>query len=186
MHLAELQNVDITTYDLESIWNDIGRSNIVWDSWRKFIDQDDLHPQLIKLVRTIVDSIKIEPKNLLIQIFDLKLHNQKDYLKVVHRDADRMSCITIPLKYNMHETIMFYDDIPGLEYEKVKHEHGIWPGKPVQVSRYSSTHPTLVNVNKLHNVRVMDFTSPRVLFQLSFEQSFHDLIDENPSIWRVF
>jgi|694.fasta_scaffold17442_18 hypothetical protein len=184
-NLAELIPINIDP-SIKTEWDLLVDNNrsLEWD-WRTFVGENVLGLYFKSLVDDIVKTINIEPKNILVQVFDPSLYNEKEYLKIVHRDVDRLSCITIPLKFHVMEPIMFYEDIPGLGYEQIKKEKRTWPEKPSQIANYSQNHPTLVNVNRLHNVRLLDLTSPRILFQLSFDESFDEIIHKNPDIWRI-
>jgi len=129
---------------------------------------------LIKNITTIVGLYK----NILLQIHDKKLIDAKWYLSTIHKDAERLSCITIPLLYNMNEPVNFYglDELP----------RGASPNrKPTQRLNYSRKHPNLVNVNNYHNVRLLDDLSPRVLLQLSYDKHFDEIVYKNPDYWEI-
>ena len=153
------------------------------NNYRINIEFDRLSRSLKELALKIYDTIRVEPKNYLIQVSDMHLFKHKKFLDIVHKDVDRQSCITIPIKYNIMEPIMFYDDIPDIQPEEYRKLGKPWPAKPVQILNYSQKHPTLVNLQKLHSVRIIDNTSPRILFQLSYDIPYFDIIDINPSVW---
>ena len=54
--------------------------------------------------------------------------------------------------------------------------------KPNQIAQYSEMHPTLVNVNNYHNVRVLDVSEPRIFIQMSYDLTFDDFISKNINI----
>ena len=187
-NLAELLPIDISGDELHNHWEDFiltHKDSISWD-FRVVLNKDMFSNYFRTLLESINDVIKEVPKYYMLQIFDKRLYPHKKFLNIIHKDVDRQSCITLPLIYNLMEPVLFYDDIPGLSPEEHRKTGLPWPGKPCQVARYSNNHPTLVNVQNLHNVRVLDETSPRVLLQLSFDSSFDDIINKNPSLWRIF
>lgn len=125
------------------------------------------------LLETVNDLINEEPKNYVLQCHDKSLIDDKWYLNIAHKDDDRKTCITIPLIYSRMETINFYDDDADIPQR----------GKPIttkpsQVGWYSEKHPTLVNVNNYHNVRVLSTDEPRVLLQLSYDLTFEEIISK--------
>jgi hypothetical protein len=184
-NLAQLSAIKIDTGKFKKSWDDIKFNNpdIRWQT-RTYITENILDEYTKSIVHEIFEKTKLDAKNMLIQVAgELIEDNEKNMLNIVHRDVDRKTCITIPLIYNLAEAIMFHADID--DYGMGFRSNTSWPEKPIQISRYSSEHPTLVNVNRLHSVRLMDFKSPRVLLQLSFDESFQDIIDRNPDIWKV-
>ena len=184
INLAELTTIDIDTSELETAWNSFVHEKIDW-GFRVIVTTDMLCDYYKNLLEMITDFVEIKPKNYMLQIFDKRVYDKKFQLNIVHRDVDRLSCITIPLTYNVMEPVMFYNDIPDINPEEYKKFDLPWPEKPTQIARYSNKHPTLVNVNNLHNVRVLEESSPRVLLQMSFDCSFNSIIDRNPTVWRV-
>ena len=187
INLAELLPVHVDYSELNDHWEsflDEHIDSISWD-FRVFITTDKFDDYVKHLIESIVDVVEEKPKNYMLQVFDKRLYKHKGFLNVIHKDVDRQSCITLPLAYNIMESVLFYKEIPDLSPEEHRKTHKPWPEKPCQVARYSANHPTLVNVQNLHNVRVLDETSPRVLLQLSFDSSFDDMINKNPSLWRI-
>jgi hypothetical protein len=184
-NLAELISVDIDTSILASEWQsykDENRNSINW-KFRVFLEYDVLPDFLKSLADKIYDIIKKHPKNFILQVYDKELFDHKKFLDIVHKDVDRQTCITIPVLYNTIEPIVFYNDNPDIQPESYKTLNKPWPDKPIQKACYSKNHPTLVNLQTLHNVRIFD-DSPRILFQLSYDIGYASMIDENPSIWR--
>ena len=185
--LAELTSIKIDRLAIETEWESFlshNRNNIDWD-FRVLLELDSFSDYFKTLLNSVCDIVQEAPKYYMLQVFDRNLFTQKQQLNIVHKDVDRNSCITIPIIYNVMEPVMFYEDIPGLVQEEYRKTNMPWPEKPTKIGRYSENHPTLVNVQKLHNVRVLDNTSPRILLQLSFDASFDDMIEKNPAIWRI-
>ena len=48
--------------------------------------------------------------------------------------------------------------------------------KPNQIGQYSENHPTLMNVQNWHNVRVMDLAPPRIFIQISYDIHFDEIV----------
>lgn len=187
MSLAELVPIYLSKDRLEIEWKTFYKTKInneVYD-WRIYPELNYLTPYLQEYIKSIIMIVGIEPKNFLFQIATEHNMPDKESLSIVHRDDDRKSCITVPILYNQHETVMFYNDDPNINWRLFSKTRKQWPNKPIKLSRYSNNHPTLVNVNQLHNVRIMDKTSNRVLLQLSFDETFEEIINRNPNIWRI-
>jgi len=186
-NLAELIPVDINCQELTTQWEMFLENHINSINWdfRVFIQPDILDDYFKNLLKCITDAVEEKPKYYMLQVFDTRLYKYKRFLNLAHKDVDRKSCITIPLSYNAMEAVLFYNDIPGLSPEEHRKTNLPWPEEPCQVAEYSQNHPTLVNVQNLHNVRVLDETSPRVLLQLSFDSTFDMMISRNPSLWRI-
>jgi hypothetical protein len=186
MNLAELLPITFDSNKLKEEWEELyfKIDSGLWD-WRVYPDIEYFTPYIKSLLISIVEQIGVTPKNYLIQISNNVNQEAKNYLSLVHKDDDRKSCITIPLIYNIMETIMFYNENPKVNWMLYRKTGKIWPDKPCQVTTYSQYHPTLVNVSNLHNVRVLDNQSHRVLLQLSFDETFNDIISKNPDIWKV-
>ena len=181
-NLAELTSIRLDSNRLIDDSNLFVSNNQI--DWDFRIYPKELTPYFQTLVDSIKELMQLEPKNYIFQVFDKDLYNQKKYLDIVHKDADRESCITIPILFNKLEPIMFYDDIPDCNPQEYRKLNKPWPVKPCQIGRYSEEHPTLVNLQTLHNVRILDKISPRVLFQLSFDLGFREIVDRNPDLWR--
>jgi hypothetical protein len=47
---------------------------------------------------------------------------------------------------------------------------------PNQVGQYSENHPTLMNVQNWHNVRVMELAPPRIFIQMSYDIHFDEIV----------
>lgn len=180
-NLAELLTVSIDSNELASNWYEQIKysDSFVYDT-RNYVPISFFNNYFQNLITTITDEMKIAYKNIILQVHDKSLVDGKYSLNITHKDADRISCLTVPLVYNKMEPIRFYDDSVVLPSRKQQ-----ITAKPEQVSAYSNKHPTLVNVNKLHNVRVINDDDPRILLQLSFDQKFDDIIKSQTSKWRI-
>jgi hypothetical protein len=179
-NLAELTVVPLNTKEITNEWDSFIVSKMhSWDT-RNYVSIDFFSAYFQNMLNNILNAINIPYKNIVIQCHDKALKDGKWYLTTTHRDEDRMSCITIPIKYNLQEPINFYtDDILVPNRGKSN------PQKPCQTSKYSINHPTLVNVNNLHNVRVIADSFPRILLQISYDTPFPTIIEKNPSIWKI-
>lgn len=182
-NLAELLAIEIDRSKLTHDWHEFIQSYPKKvEAYRLTVTFDMLPKYSQTLISNISETIDEIPKNLIFQIFDRQIFDDKKMLGMIHKDVDRLSNITIPIEYNQMEPIMFYDEKPDVDTE-----NSYWPvgQKPTQIGRYSQKHPTLVNVNNLHNVRLIDDHSPRVLLQMSLQSSFDDIIEKNSSFWRI-
>lgn len=180
-NLAELTPITLNNTYITQSWNIFltqHESEISSSNLRIFVEYDDLPKYFKYLIDSITNCISIKPKNYIFQVSGKKI------LNVVHRDKDRNCCITIPIQYDPTETVLFYKDIYGLEPEQIRKLETSWPDKPYQISKYSEKHPTLVNIQTLHNVQIINEESPRILFQLSYDIGFDEMIHKNPSIWQ--
>jgi hypothetical protein len=180
-NLAELSAVTINRAEIETEWEKQVRlvPGYVWDN-RNYVSESFFTDYFRNLLNTIVKEVGITPKNYVLQIHDKRLVDEKWYLNITHKDDDRLTCITIPILYNKLEPIRFYDDaLTNLPRGKPTTE------KPVQTSTYSDLHPTLVNVNNWHNVRIIDQVAPRILLQLSYDETFDNIIGLNSSKWKI-
>lgn len=179
-NLAALKTVEIDEVELLNEWhNQIAHSHSFEWKHRNYVPISFFTEYFQSLLNQIIDEIGLEPKNILLQLHDKRLCDDKWYLKITHRDDDRLTCLTVPLVYSKLEPIRFYDD----SYMPVRGQDN--KAKPVQTACYSKIHPTLVNVNNLHNVRVVDDGDPRVLLQISYDTHFDKIISKNPDKWLV-
>lgn len=187
-NIAELLPISIDNSLLMSAYGSFieNNKNISWD-WRTFVSKEQLPTYLNQIAESIIELINVAPKNYLFQIHDPSVYifKEKKYLNMVHSDDDRKTCITIPILINGLEPVMFYKNIKNINFKDYKKSGKMWPEKPEKICKYSREHPNLVNVSKLHNVRVIDISNTRVLFQLSFDETFQDIIGKNPDIWKV-
>jgi len=187
-NLAELIPVQIDCTKLQECWEyflERHKNAIDW-KYRVLVEPNFFNDYIERTIDSICTIIGNRPKNYILQVFDVRVYNEKTFLNVVHKDIDRNSCITLPIIYNPLESVLFFNDIPNIDPKEYRRNiDKPWPEKPIQVGRYSTNHPTLLNVQRLHNVRVLDKISPRVLLQLSFDIGFDDMIQQNPSIWRI-
>jgi hypothetical protein len=125
-----------------------------------------------------VSSIVGPYKNICLQTHDKRIVSAKFHLNIIHNDAKRLSCVTIPLLYSSNEPVNFYanDGFPrGTHLNR----------KAQQRVSYSRKHPNLMNTCNFHNVRVSDDISPRVLLQLSYDVHFDEIISKNPDYWEI-
>lgn len=184
-NLASLLAINIDKTKTKESWDVIKKNNpdIRWET-RTYIVEDTLDLYTKSIIQEIKEKTNLKYKNMLLQVSGKEIqNNEKQFLNIVHMDIDRKSCITIPLVYSLVEPIMFYNEIKKDKMGFLTNLN--WPEKPVQVSQYSQNHPTLVNVSQLHSVRLHDYISPRVLLQLSFDESFEDILNRNPDIWQL-
>jgi len=187
-NLAELISIQIDSDKLSESYEHFlaKHKNSIKQEFRIVVEPNLFDEYVVNTIESICAQINQKPKNYILQVFDKRVYNEKTFLNVVHKDIDRKSCITLPILYNPMESILFFKDIPEIDPKEYrKNIDQPWPEKPIQVARYSTNHPTLLNVQRLHNVRVLDKISPRILLQLSFDIGFDDLIKQNPSLWRI-
>lgn len=179
-NLAELITVNIDPAEVLNAWEEQKqRINFLPGDWRTEINIENFTDYYKNLLNQCIEEIKIKPKNVLIQIHEEKLIQEKYYLTFTHTDIDRLTCLTIPIIYNKLEPIRFYD-----KNIKIPPRGQPITEKPIQTSCYSDNHPTLVNVNNPHNVRVIDKNYTRILLQLSFDEKFDDIVFSNSNIWK--
>jgi len=179
-NLAELRSVDIDIGVLRTEWEAqvVYQFDHAWEA-RNYVSFEFFTAYYKQLLLDIENKIGETPLNYIIQMHDPKLITDKWYLNIAHKDADRLACITIPVYYNRMEPINFYDDV----FEKMP-EHGKpITTRPNQVGQYSECHPTLVNVNNYHNVRILDEVEPRIFIQMSYNIHFDDLIEKNKNMY---
>lgn len=159
------------------------KSDFQW-GYRNYQPASFFSEYFLKLIKNISDLVEIPYKNLLIQVHDDTVHTEpmspKETLTTVHKDIARLCCITVPIFYSDLEPIYFYTDDAA-----PKHRGQPPLKKPNQTYRYSKKHPTLVNVNNLHNVRVVKTDMPRILLQLSYDANFQSIVGHKPHIWQV-
>lgn len=183
MHLAELRTVDIdpVTLDIEfkNLLNHQPKFN--WHQ-RSYVNMHFFTSYFKNLVDNILDAINLPYYDILFQTHHEGLYEEKEYLLVTHRDTYRNCCITIPIYVNDEETVNFYGPIET-DIHPVTETTNL--NKPIISSGYSKKHPSLVNTNIRHNVRILD-NSPRILLQISYKQYFEDVICANPKIWHLY
>ena len=123
------------------------------------------------LLLDIENVLGEKPKDYIIQLHDGsipkytdELYQDKFYLKVIHKDEYRQSCVNIPVYYDKMEPVYFYDDEtiypmveqtqPGESRITFARPNGInepdIAPTPDQVGQYSENHPTLMNVQNWH------------------------------------
>ena len=173
---------------------------------RNYVSLDFFTEYFQNLLLEIENVIGEKSKDYIIQLHDESipsysdtLYKDKFYLGIIHKDEYRTSCVNIPVKYDKTEPVYFYNDESvqkRLEEYKV-HTHDVLTRKslidprgginaitaktplgitPNQVGQYSENHPTLMNVQNWHNVRVMDLAPPRVFIQISYDIHFDEIV----------
>ena len=177
-NLAELRDVSINVESLRTAWAEqvSFAGNYAWES-RNYVDLNFFTVYYQQLLLHISDVIEEEPKNYVIQVADSQLYNEKWYLNTTHKDEDRKTCITLPVYYNRMEPINFYDNVDNIPNRGIPIQ-----SKPNQVAQYSEEHPTLINVNNYHNVRVIDEMQPRIFIQMSYDKHFNEFLHKDINI----
>lgn len=163
---------------IQNEWKNLinNKSNFKFDA-RSYVSLDFFTDYFQKIINDVTGLIG-QYKNIVIQCHDKLLHDEKWHLNVVHKDAERLSCVTIPISYNPAETVNFYN--------QNMLDRGTSPNRKAdQRLAYSLAHPSLINVSNYHNVRVLDDTSPRILLQLSYDIDFNEFVSKNPDYWVI-
>ncbi len=202
-NLAELLDVSINIESLRAAWAEqvvFAGEDYEW-SKRNYVELDFFTIYFQHLLLDIQNVIGEEPTQYIIQLHDRSLpgysdslYNDKFYLNIIHKDEYRTSCVNIPVYYDKFEPVHFYNDEDVIERiithkshtgdptaslslrdptNGVKTPLGIVPN---QIGQYSENHPTIMNVQNWHNVRVMDLAPPRVFIQLSFDKHFDEIV----------
>ena len=188
-NLAELTDIDIDVNVLRAEWSKqvVYQSGYNWQA-RNYVSFLFFTVYYQQLLLSIEDIIGEKPKNYIIQMHDPTLQcgvtisgsaqpaprNNKWYLNIAHKDVDRLTCITLPVYYNRMEPVNFYDDLADIPVR----------GQPItatpnQIGQYSDHHPTLMNVDNYHNVRVLDVSEPRIFIQMSYDLTFDELLSKD-------
>ena len=138
-NLAELTDIDIDLNVLRAEWSKqvVYQSGYNWQA-RNYVSFLFFTVYYQQLLLSIEDIIGEKPKNYIIQMHDPKLVTNKWYLTDTHRDADRNTCITLPVYYNRMEPINFYNDVN--EVPGFRKDNSI-KAKPNQIAQYSEMHP---------------------------------------------
>jgi hypothetical protein len=174
-NLAELTDIDIDLDSLQASWAEqvSFASDHTWER-RNYVSYTFFTVYFQHLLLDIENILGEKPKDYIIQMHDPNIVvNDKWYLNIAHKDEDRKSCINIPVYYNRMEPVNFYDDLADIPDR----------GQPItatpnQIGQYSDHHPTLMNVNNYHNVRVIDESQPRIFIQMSYDISFDEFIQK--------
>ena len=197
-NLAELLDVSINIESLREAWAEqlVFAGDFDWGK-RNYVSLDFFTPYFQHLLLDIENVLGEKPTQYIIQLHDGsipkytdELYQDKFYLKVIHKDEYRTSCVNIPVNYDKMEPVYFYDDETLYEMMETKkpgenritfaRQNGINAPdvalKPDQVGQYSENHPTLMNVQNWHNVRVMDLAPPRVFIQMSYDIHFDEIV----------
>ena len=202
-NLAELLDVSINIESLRAAWAEqvvFAGDDYEWGK-RNYVDLDFFTPYFKHLLLDIENVVGEEPTQYIIQLHDRSLpgysdtlYNDKFYLNIIHKDEYRTSCINLPIYYDKFEPVHFYNDEDVIE-RIIKHQS--YTGDPTtslslrdptngvktplgivpnQIGQYSENHPTLMNVQNWHNVRVMDLAPPRVFIQMSYDIHFDEIV----------
>lgn len=201
-NLAELKDVIIDIQSLRAAWAEqvVFAGEFQWEH-RNYVGLDFFTAYFQHLLLDIENVIGEKPKDYIVQLHDRSIptysdtsYNDKFYLGIVHKDEYRKSCVNIPVYYDKFEPVNFYDDESIRERLKeykgytddqhpllstnafaagLKSPLGI---KPNQIGQYSENHPTLMNVQNWHNVRVLDLAPPRVFVQMSYDIHFDEIV----------
>jgi hypothetical protein len=200
-NLAELKDVSINIESLRAAWAEqlVFSGDFEWGK-RNYVELDFFTAYFQHLLVDIENVIGKKPKDYIIQLHDRSipsytdtLYNDKFYLGIIHKDEYRTSCVNIPVYYDKMEPVHFYNDEDVMkrieEYEIYTHDGlprialmhtgglknplGIIPN---QVGQYSENHPTLMNVQNWHNVRVMELAPPRIFIQMSYDIHFDEIV----------
>jgi len=179
-NLAELNTIHLDDSKvLQNEWNkqleNLGDKPL---DWREYVHLDVFTPYYKSLLLSIINEISLPYKNIVIQYYDNHSSNKWN-LNIAHKDADRLSCITISVT-DIYEPVCFYSDEAMPEIRGSQQLP-----KPIQTSKYSKKHPVLVNVNNVHRVHVIEDKSPRILLQISYDKLFDDIVNINKSIWNI-
>ena len=178
-NLAELRSIDINLDVLQAEWTKqvTFASDHIWEP-RNYVSYTFFTLYFQHLLLDIENILGEKPKDYIIQMHDPKLViNDKWYLNIAHKDADRKTCINIPIYYNHMEPVNFYDDLADIPDRGVP-----ITATPNQRGQYSDDHPTLMNVNNYHNVRVIDESQPRIFIQMSYDIPFDEFTKKNINI----
>jgi len=199
-NLAELQDVSINIESLRAAWAEqlVFAGDFEWGK-RNYVSLDFFTAYYQHLLLDIENVLGEKPKDYIIQFHDgsipeytEELYQDKFYLKVIHKDEYRQSCVNIPVYYDKMEPVYFYDDEtiypmaeqtqPGESRISFARTNGVnepdVAPRPDQVGQYSENHPTLMNVQNWHNVRVLDLAPPRVFIQMSYDIHFDDFVQQ--------
>ena len=149
---------------------------------RNYTDISEFTDYFQQLFTNILTAINLPYQRFIVQHHDYQHNNNKmSYVSQMHFDTERKCCITIPIF--SQEPICFYNDVAAEDFNSNR-TLGKYK-KPTQVCRYSSKHPSLVNVQNVHNVFITDVELPRVLLQISYDFTFDEIVKGNPSIFKV-
>lgn len=187
-NLAELTDINIDIEGLRESWEEqkiLAGPNFPW-TYRNYCELSFFTEYFQNILIDIEKLLGEKPKDYIIQLHDPRMHipdQPKYYLNIPHQDWNRMTCINLPVYYNGIEPVNFFDTEKIEEYQA---QHGgiNYLGKtrdylkiaPQQIGHYSSKHPTLMNVNNFHNVRVIDDSHTRIFVQMSYDITFDEFI----------
>lgn len=184
-NLAELTSISLDTPEvLDQEFKKLcdSQPNYNWHT-RSYVYMHFFTDYWKDVVDKVLDEINLPYIDILFQTHHKELWDEKWYLTVTHTDVYRNSCITIPIYYDNMEPVNFYGPSENDKYP-VTASHN--PNVPIQKSVYSRKHPSLVNVQTRHNVRILNDSSPRILLQISYKHRYEDIIERNPSIWKFY
>jgi hypothetical protein len=192
--------VSINIESLRAAWAEqlVFSGDFEWGK-RNYVSLDFFTAYFQHLLLDIENVIGEESKDYIIQLHDRsipsyteELYNDKYYLDIIHKDEYRTSCVNIPIYYDKLEPVYFYDDE---NVQKKIVEHGAYTHDglprihlaqagsktpirmiPNQVGQYSENHPTIMNVQNWHNVRVIDLEPPRIFIQICYDIHFDEIV----------
>ena len=198
-NLAELTDISIDIEGLRIAWKEQvvkAGDSIDW-TYRNYVEFSFFTEYFQKILIDIENVLGEKPKDYIIQVADPSM-NIKDapkfYLNIPHKDANRNTCINLPIYYNRMEPVNFFDeekikkflgkttepDATSLGYSSgpiaTRHYLSI---PPLQIGHYSSNHPTLMNVNNFHNVRVIDNSHKRIFVQMNYDTYFDEFVQKD-------
>lgn len=195
-NLAELQTIKLDSIAVrQSEWEKqvAYQSEHKWTT-RNFVEFSFFTEYFQKLLMSIEKAIGEVPTTLIVQLHDISLNVRgKTYLQIPHRDESRLSCISIPITYDLMEPVLFYippeELLPDLILQEETNRVGGIDGvpkyialNPDQIGKYSINYPTLMNVGNWHSIRTMSSEAPRIFIQMSFNIPFDTFVDNIPEM----
>lgn len=194
-NLAELTDINIDIESLRMAWEEqveVAGDSMDW-TYRNYVEFSFFTEYFQKILTDIENVVGEKPKDYILQVADPSM-NIKDapkfYLNIPHQDWNRNTCINLPIYYNRIEPVNFFSLDVVKEYEEKNSKiNYLGTGarryvgmSPEQVGHYSSNHPTLMNVDKYHNVRVIDDSHKRIFVQMSYDTYFDEFIQKDINI----
>lgn len=141
---------------------------------RIFFKHEDFPIYFQNLITDVMKVVDVPYDNIVIQWGQPTSH-------VVHFDIYRKTNLTIPL-LPVIDPVAFYPD--GTKPKG--HRYGYADKPPEQLSRYSTEHPMLLNVARLHAVLQSVERKERALLQIGWDTlTFDEIIAHNPNIWEI-
>jgi len=184
VHKDPFQEVVITEQNLAEILPvALDNQEIIQNEWEIFsksfqINHNRIYPKLTqlsdyfqKILKQIIEVIDLPYLDITLQVHDKKHLPEIIPLDVVHIDFYRHTNITIPVYLDPLERMNWHSNSS--------------PNSVMQSSTYSLKHPSLVNVGLYHSVSLIPNTT-RVLIQLSYLQTFDEIYNKNPNIFKLY